>query len=118
MGKKDVARAAFTVFCCGGGDCAKAGGKESAKALRAEVRAAGLKDQVAFVRTECTGRCKDAPVAIICSGCGNASAEGAVCGAVWYRKLKAADAAELVVEHLQNNRPLAAKLMNRSDDDL
>jgi len=117
MGKKDVARAAFTVFCCGGGDCVKAGGKETAKALRAQVRADGLKDQVAFVRTQCTGRCKDAPVVIVCTSCGGANSEGAVCGAVWYRKLKAADAANVVAEHLQNGRPLETKLMNRTEED-
>lgn len=118
MSKKDVARAAFTVFCCGGGDCTKAGSKATAKALRHAVRDAGLKEEVAWVRTHCTGRCQDAPVVIVCSGNGvqdDSGKDDAVCGAVWYRKLKSDDAQKLVEEHLQNGRPLAAKLMSRCD---
>jgi len=113
--KKDVTHLAYTVFCCGGSDCSKHGSKDVCKALRHEVRDAGLKHSVCFIRTECTGRCKDAPVAIICNGCNFTGAE--VCGAVWYRKLKPTDAKSIVEEHLKDGRPLTHKMFHPHDEE-
>jgi (2Fe-2S) ferredoxin len=112
--KKCVTKLAYTVFCCGGSDCSKEGGKEIAKELRREVREAGMKDSVHFLKTECTGRCKDAPVFIVCNGCNFAT--GKACGAVWYRKLKPRDVPQLVQDHLQNGHPLEDRMFQPQDE--
>ncbi len=50
------------VYVCLGSKCKKAGNKDLAKKLKKQIKEAGLKGQVEVIRTECTGRCKLAPV--------------------------------------------------------
>jgi (2Fe-2S) ferredoxin len=102
--KKDATRVKYTVFCCQGSDCVKDGAKDTLKALRSEIRARGLKGDVHVIKTQCTDKCKDAPVLIACSACGHGP-----CGAVWYRKVDEKDAVRIVEEHLLNGKPVAQK---------
>ena len=48
--KKDITRARYTVFVCHGSDCVKNGAKETLKALRQNVRDAGLKGEVHVIK--------------------------------------------------------------------
>jgi (2Fe-2S) ferredoxin len=103
--KKDVTRACYTVFCCQGSDCVKAGAKETMKSLRSAIREAGLKNQVHIIKTQCADKCKEGPVVIACSACGHGP-----CGAVWYRAVEGKDAETIVREHLQQGKPVKSKL--------
>jgi (2Fe-2S) ferredoxin len=100
--KKDASRVKYTVFCCQGSDCVKNGAKETLKALRTEIRDLGLKGEVHVIKTQCTDKCKDAPVLIACSACGHGP-----CGAVWYRKVDEKTATVIAREHLSKDQPVA-----------
>lgn len=50
------------IYICTGSKCKKRGGKEISKLLWGKIKSAGLKDVVEIVRTECTDRCKFAPI--------------------------------------------------------
>ena len=50
------------IYICTGSKCKKRGGKEISKLLWSKVKSAGLKDVVEIIRTECTDRCKFAPI--------------------------------------------------------
>ena len=50
-----------TIFFCDGSKCSKEN-KHNRKAIRSLVKEAGLKDEVALVKTYCTDNCKCAPV--------------------------------------------------------
>lgn len=49
-------------YVCTGSKCKKAGGKEIAKAIKKLLKEGGLKDSVEVIKTDCTDRCKLAPV--------------------------------------------------------
>ncbi len=53
------------VMICNGSDCKKRGAKEIGKALRGCAREHGCKKSTMFVRTKCTGLCKNAPVVCV-----------------------------------------------------
>lgn len=98
--KKDKTRAAYCVFCCHGSACGKGGAREVMKALRSEVKDQGARDEVHFIKTECTGPCKQGPMILIASQ---------TLGVVWYAGLKPKDAPLLVEQHIGQGRPLAQK---------
>lgn len=50
------------VYVCTGSKCKKRGGKELCKLFRDAAKSAGLKDTVEIIKTDCTDRCKFAPV--------------------------------------------------------
>ena len=50
------------IYVCTGSKCKKKGGKEISKLFRSISKAAGYKDTVEIIRTDCTDRCKFAPV--------------------------------------------------------
>ncbi|MGV3589595.1 MAG: (2Fe-2S) ferredoxin domain-containing protein [Adhaeribacter sp.] len=51
------------IYVCAGDKCKKRGGKEIGKLFRSMAKAAGLKDTVVeIIKTDCTDRCKFAPV--------------------------------------------------------
>jgi (2Fe-2S) ferredoxin len=50
------------IYVCTGDKCKKKGGKEIGKLFRSMAKAAGLKDTVEIIKTDCTDRCKFAPV--------------------------------------------------------
>ena len=50
------------IYVCTGSKCKKKGGKELSKIFRDLAKTAGLKDTVEIIKTDCTDRCKFAPV--------------------------------------------------------
>jgi (2Fe-2S) ferredoxin len=110
MSKLDVTQLDYTVFWCGGGDCRDAGGKDVHKKMRHDVREAGLKSRVKFVKTHCTGQCKSAPIVIV------ATAHHSESGTVWYCKLKVSDGEAIVRDHLVGHCPHVAKVFQTHDD--
>lgn len=96
----------YSVFCCQGGDCAKAGARELLKELRDEVRDAGLKRQTHIVKTQCSGLCRHAAVVAVF-----AEQPKGVQPLVWYGKLKPKDARRLVEEHLKKGEIVKKKLL-------
>ncbi|MDB5263759.1 MAG: hypothetical protein JWQ14_3042 [Adhaeribacter sp.] len=50
------------IYMCAGSKCKKRGGKEIGKLFRNMAKAAGFEDTVEIIKTDCTDRCKFAPV--------------------------------------------------------
>ena len=50
------------IYVCTGSKCKKKGGKEISKLFRGMAKEAGFKDSVEIIKTDCTDRCKFAPV--------------------------------------------------------
>jgi sirohydrochlorin ferrochelatase/(2Fe-2S) ferredoxin len=87
------------VLVCGNADCAGKGGIALLTALRRQVRRAGQQRHIRITRTACLGRCGEGPnVGVYPDG-------------VWYRGVQEQDAAELVREHLLEDR-LVARLVD------
>jgi sirohydrochlorin cobaltochelatase len=87
------------VLVCGNADCADRGSVELATALRHAIKDAGKERTIRVTRTSCLGRCGEGPtVAVYPDG-------------VWYRGVRASDAAELVSDHLLADR-LVARLVD------
>jgi sirohydrochlorin cobaltochelatase len=83
------------VLICGNADCASRGSIALLGKLRRLVRDVGQEQAIKITKTACMGRCGEGPtVAIYPDG-------------IWYRSVQAADAAELVEQHLLNDRLLA-----------
>ena len=53
------------IYVCTGSKCKKRGGKELSKAFRSLCKSFGLKEDVEIIKTDCTDRCKLAPVVCI-----------------------------------------------------
>lgn len=49
-------------YICNDSKCGKRGGKENSKLIKKLIKEAGLKESVEIIKTECTDRCKLAPV--------------------------------------------------------
>ncbi len=75
--------------------CAAAGSAAVLEALRRELGARGLADEVQVSTTGCMGTCEHGPLMI-------AYPEGA-----WYSELKPADVAEIVASHFDRGQPVA-----------
>jgi (2Fe-2S) ferredoxin len=112
MKTKKAVNARYAVFCCQGGDCSKRGGKEVLKALKSQIKDAGLKDEVTVTKTQCNGMCKVGPVVVVCSGGCVHGGCGGECGIVWYQNVSEKDAQHIVTEHLQNGYPVEKKRMH------
>lgn len=82
------------VLVCKGGDCSKKGGKETKKAIKSELRAAGMSRDVRIDSVDCLGMCKQGPNVIVYP-------EGA-----WYLGLKQDEVPEVVEEHLGGGEPV------------
>ena len=50
------------IYVCTGSKCKKRGGKDLSKIFRELAKGAGLKDEVEIIKTDCTDRCKYAPI--------------------------------------------------------
>ena len=90
------------VMICGVNGCTSSGGDKVAAAFEAEVKAAGLENEVKLVRTGCFGMCAMGPIVVVYP-------EGA-----FYVKLKAENVKEIVDEHLKNGRPVTKYLYNET----
>lgn len=87
------------VLVCGNVDCAARGSIPLIDALRRLVKDAGRQRDIRLTITSCMGRCGEGPtVAVYPDG-------------IWYRGVQAADAAEIVNEHLLGDR-LVARLVD------
>ncbi|MBA2345519.1 MAG: (2Fe-2S) ferredoxin domain-containing protein [Rubrobacter sp.] len=82
------------VLVCKGSDCKKRGSKEVRKALKGELRAAGMNGDVRVDSVECLGLCKHGPNAIVYPS------------GTWYLGLIGADAPEIVGKHLKTGEPV------------
>ncbi len=82
------------VLVCKGGDCKKRGSKEVQKALKNELRTAGMNRDVRIDSVECLGLCKHGPNAIVYPP------------GTWYLGLIESDAPEIVDGHLKNGEPV------------
>ena len=97
----------YSIFCCQGGDCTKAGAKEILKQLKSEVRDSGLKPYTHIVKTECAGLCKCGPVIAVFT-----EQEKGVQPLVWYGKVSIRDIGRIVKEHLKDGEVVEDKLLN------
>ena len=86
----DAVRSHFLV--CTGGGCIASGALELCAALRDELRKQELDQEVRVVETGCLGPCAAGPVAVVYPD------------GVFYQKITAADAAEVVEEHILKGR--------------
>jgi (2Fe-2S) ferredoxin/predicted O-methyltransferase YrrM len=75
--------------------CAASGSAQVLDALRRELGARGLADEVQVSSSGCLGTCEHGPVMI-------AYPEGA-----WYSELKSSDVAEIVTSHFDRGRPVS-----------
>lgn len=82
------------VLLCKGGDCKKRGGKEVRKALKGELREAGMRGDVRVDSVECLGLCKHGPNAVVYPG------------GTWYLGLRDDDVPEVVERHLKSGEPV------------
>jgi (2Fe-2S) ferredoxin len=82
------------VLVCMGSSCRKHGADGVLAAFKAEVKAAGLREEVHLARARCLGRCDDAcNVLHATDGC-------------WYGEVTARQARTIVHEHLQGGAPV------------
>ena len=87
------------VLICGNVDCAERGSIALLETLRRKIHDAGRDQTIRVTRTSCMGRCGEGPtVAVYPDG-------------VWYRGVQEHDAADLLNEHLLNDR-LVARLVD------
>lgn len=82
------------VLVCKGGDCKKRGSKDFQKALKGELREAGMGRDVRVDSVGCLGLCKHGPNAVVYPG------------GTWYLGLIESDAREIVEGHLKNGEPV------------
>jgi sirohydrochlorin cobaltochelatase len=87
------------VLVCGNADCASRGSISLIGTLRRLVKIHGHEQSIRITKTACMGRCGEGPtVAVYPDG-------------IWYRSVNADDAAELVQQHLVNDK-LVARLVD------
>lgn len=82
------------VLVCSGSECKKRGSKDVRKAIKGEVKEAGLRRDVRLDSVGCLGLCKHGPNAIVYP-------EG-----TWYVGLSEGDAPEIIEEHLSGGKPV------------
>lgn len=87
------------VLVCANADCADRGAIALVEALRRGLKHAGRAATVRVTRTSCMGRCGEGPTLVVYPD------------GIWYRGVRAADADELVREHLVADR-LVARLVD------
>lgn len=79
------------ILCCGGTGCHASKSKEIMDNLRAEIKAAGLEDDVRVIQTGCFGFCAQGPIVKVMPD------------NVFYVQVKPEDAAEIVQKHIVNH---------------
>jgi sirohydrochlorin cobaltochelatase len=87
------------VLVCANADCADRGSIALVDELRRRVKHAGVAREIRVTRTSCMGRCGEGPTLVVYPD------------GIWYRGVRASDAAELVREHLLGDR-LVARLVD------
>ena len=92
------------VLICGGTGCSSSGSQKVQDALEKELKANGLEEEVAIVRTGCFGLCENGPVMIVYP-------EGS-----FYSRVTPEDVTEIVSEHLLKGRIVQRLLYKDSID--
>ncbi len=92
------------VLICGGTGCTSSGSQKIQDTLAAELKANGLEEEVAIVRTGCFGLCENGPVMIVYP-------EGS-----FYSRVTPEDVKEIVSEHLLKGRIVQRLLYKDSVD--
>jgi sirohydrochlorin ferrochelatase/(2Fe-2S) ferredoxin len=87
------------VLVCANADCADRGSLAVVDEIRRRVKHAGRRD-IRVTRTSCMGRCGEGPTLVVYPD------------GIWYRNVRADDAAELVKEHLFGDRIVARLVDN------
>jgi sirohydrochlorin cobaltochelatase len=87
------------VLVCVNADCADRGSGALVEELRRKLKSAGHNREVKVTKTSCMGRCGEGPTVVVYPD------------GIWYRGVVAADADELVQEHLLGDR-LVARLVD------
>lgn len=82
------------VLVCQGGDCKKRGAKDTRKAFKSELRAAGMNGEVRVDCVDCLGLCKQGPNVIVYPS------------GTWYLGLDEGRVPEVVDQHIQNGAPV------------
>ncbi len=82
------------VLICTGGDCKKRGSKDVRKALKNELRSAGLNRDVRVDSVDCLGLCKHGPNVIVYPP------------GTWYLGLDGDSVPEIVEQHLAGGQPV------------
>ncbi|HWE31805.1 MAG TPA: (2Fe-2S) ferredoxin domain-containing protein, partial [Polyangia bacterium] len=88
------------VLVCINADCAERGSVGLVDALRRQLKDAGHNREIKVTKTSCMGRCGEGPTVVVYPD------------GIWYRGVVAADADELVREHLLGDRLLARLVDN------
>ena len=94
MAIKDLTQVSRHLFLCNGSSCAARGAAASTTALRDEIQARGLHEQLHTTKTLCNGRCDDGPIVIV-------QPDG-----LWYKYVDPPLARRIVTEHLEGGRPV------------
>ncbi|MDQ3805010.1 MAG: (2Fe-2S) ferredoxin domain-containing protein [Acidobacteriota bacterium] len=76
------------VLVCEDKDCARGGGKDALKELKAALREAGLREEVLVTKVNCFDQCEHAPVMVVYP-------EG-----VWYGEVDGRGAREIAARHM------------------
>ena len=92
------------VLICGGTGCSSSGSQKVQEALEKELKAQGLEEEIAIVRTGCFGLCENGPVMIVYP-------EGS-----FYSRVTPEDVKEIVSEHLLKGRIVQRLLYKDSVD--
>ncbi len=82
------------ILCCGGTGCHASCAQEIMDNLRAEIKAAGLENDVNVVQTGCFGFCAQGPIVKVMPD------------NIFYVQVKPEDAAEIVAKHIVNHEPV------------
>ena len=88
------------VLVCVNADCAERGSVGLVDELRRKLKDAGHNREIKITKTSCMGRCGEGPTVVVYPD------------GIWYRGVVAADAGELVQEHLLGDRLLARLVDN------
>jgi len=91
---KDLTQVSRHLFLCNGSSCAARGAAATTAALREEIHARGLDEQLHTTKTLCNGRCDDGPIVIV-------QPDG-----LWYKYVDPTLARRIVTEHLQSGQPV------------
>lgn len=86
------------VLVCKGGDCKKRGSKKVRKALKDEMRAEGINQDVRVDEVSCLGLCKHGPNVVVY--------HGSKPGGTWYVGLEESEVHGVVRQHLKGGEPV------------
>lgn len=87
------------IYICTGSKCKKRGSKELCKFFRDRVKSASLRDTVEIIKTDCTDRCKFAPVLSIQPQ------------NIWLKEVTEYQAAQIFAQYVQPAAPPGSVLL-------